>query len=243
MLTNEGLPAGGRAATIVANTLGAAPAGHVAFNVNTLRSNVNPDETPIAGAKRVFIISNNDPGVTAGPTGTITISGNPPESTDAAKLVALNNTQVTTGADGGTPSTAPGNITITTDTLSVSNATQIYTIAFSEDGTPAGNISFNVNTLRANTMPDGTLITGVPQVLIGSAGVVREKEAISLYLALSPRSPMQPSSLRSTISSSIRWCSTVPHKQRLLPHSRWAADTVYLSHSTNIKTDTQGAAR
>ena len=253
LLSNEGLPAGGRAATIVANTLGSAPGGHVAFNVNTLLSNVNLDETPIPGTKTVFVISNNDTGVGAGPTGTNTISGIRPESTDAAKLVALSDTHISTGADGGNPATAPGNITITTDTLSLGNGTRIYTTNFGETGTPAGNITLNVNTLRANTMPDGTLITtvplvspdgalttGEPIVFIGSVAVSGKGGNITIS-GIKPETTdaAQQLALNNIELNTVAFSGTAQTAPATLTVT---ADTVHLTHSKNIKTDTQGAA-
>lgn len=94
VLTNEGLPGGGAAATIVANTIGPAPAGNMAFNVNTLLGNVNSDETPIEGARTVFIVTSNNPGSTAGPTGTI----QSPTAQMAGRLVALPNNPLTATA-------------------------------------------------------------------------------------------------------------------------------------------------
>ena len=239
VLTNEGLAAG-RAATIVATTIGPAPAGHIVLNVNTLHSNVNPDETPIEGAKTVFIVTSNNVGSTAGSTGTISISGIRPESTDAAKLVVLDNTFISSGADGGTAKTAPGNIVITADTLSLSNDTGIITTTFGTATTPAGNINLNVNTLRAHTLPDGTKINGKPQVFIvtlsesGQAGTINISgigpetndwaqllalnniEVNSVVLGGAPTTP------RATISLS--------------------ADVIQITNSKNIKSDTRGDA-
>ena len=241
VLTNEGLPAGGRAATIVANTLGTAPGGNVAFNVNTLRSNVNPDETPIAGAQKVFVISNNDPGSTAGPTGTITISGIRSESTDAVQLVALNNTNISTGVDGGNPQTAPGNITITTDTLSLNNDTQIFTASFGDGGAPAGNIFLNVNTLRANTMPDGTLITGMPRVLIASVSLVSGQAGDVTISGIQPQTTDAAKRLAlNNIELNTEVFGGTPETAPAA--LTVTADNIHLTHSKNIKTDTQGAA-
>jgi large exoprotein involved in heme utilization and adhesion len=241
VLANEGLPAGGDAATIVANTLGTAPGGHVAFNVNTLRSNVNAAETPIAGAQKVYVISNNDPGSTAGPTGTITISGIRPESTDAAQLVVLNNTNVSTGVDGGNPRTAPGNITITTDTLSLINDTQIFTAAFGDGGSPAGNIFFNVNTLRANTRPDGTLITGVPPVLIASVSLVSGRAG---NITISGIQPQTTDAARQLSFNNIELNTVVfgGTPQTAPAALTVTADNIHLTQSTKLLTDTQGGA-
>ena len=99
LLTNDDFPdaQGIGAATMVTTSLGPAPAGDIALNVDALRVNVNPDETPIEGAHRVFL--NTPSGSeedTAGPAGALTISGLRPESTDPATVVALNNAQLST---------------------------------------------------------------------------------------------------------------------------------------------------
>jgi large exoprotein involved in heme utilization and adhesion len=212
-------------------------------NVNTLRSNVNPDETPIAGAKTVFIVTSNDAGSTAGPTGNITISGIRPESTDAAKLVALNNTMISTGSDGGTARTAPGNITITADTLSLSNDTGIFTTAFSDGGTPAGNITLNVNTLRANTKPDGTLITGTPQVFIDSVSLSGQAGNITIS-GVGPQTTdaAKQLALNNIEINTVLFGGAAQTAQTVPATITVTADTIHLTHSKNIKTDTQGAA-
>ena len=172
LFTNRVLPdeQGAGGATIVATTIGPAPAGDIALNVNTFRVNALPDETPIQGAKRVFINTTNDVGSTAGPAGRLTISGLGPESTDAAKSVILNNAQLSSGVDGGTPATPPGVIMITADTVSLSGRTVFFANTFGEVTAPAGSIAFHVNEIRANTRPDGTLINGQrPSLILSSS--------------------------------------------------------------------------
>ncbi len=157
----------GHDVVIEAVTAGPAPAGHIALNVGTLRADVNPDGTPIKGAGGVFFnTASQSRDSTAGPAGTVTISGPGPESTDAATLVALDKTQITTSVLGGTAATPPAGITITAKTLSLSSEigapkfdeligeTEIF--AASAGAAPAGHIAFHVDTLRANVNPDGT---------------------------------------------------------------------------------------
>ena len=145
--------------TFVTTSNGAAPAGIIVFNVDTLRVNVNPDGTPITNAARVFLNSpGSGPGNTGGPAGTITISGLRPESTDPAKLIDLYNAQFSTAVEGGTAALTPGTITITADTMNLSGGTHIF--SFTSGPAPAGNVVLNVNRLRANVNPDGTLING-----------------------------------------------------------------------------------
>ena len=146
---------------IEAVTAGAAPAGHIALNVNTLRANVNPDGTPIKGRGPMFLnTASQSLDSTAGPAGTLTISGPGPEPTDAAALVALDKVFVTTAVRGGTAATPPAAITITADTLALSSElgtiSETGILAGSSGRAPAGNIAFNVKTLRANVNPDGT---------------------------------------------------------------------------------------
>jgi len=163
-------------AHIEASTAGPAPAGNIAFHVSTLRANVNPDGTPIRGGDQPSISSESDSSdSTAGPAGTVTISGLGPEATTAAKLVALDNTFVSTSAFGGTATTAPGAITITADTVALSNGTGFFANTFG--AAPAGNIAFHVNMLRANVAPDSTPIDGAGQVSIGSASISPDSTA------------------------------------------------------------------
>lgn len=239
VMTNEGLPGGGAAATIVSNTIGPAPAGNIALDVNTLLANVHPDETPIEGARTVFVVTSNNPGSTAGPTGTITISGIRPESTDAANLVALNNTSISAGADGGTASTPPGNITITTDTLSLANDTGIVTATFGAL-TPAGAIALNVNTLRAHTRPDGTLINGLPQTYLASISESGQAGSITI----SGIGPETTDAAKQLSLNNIELNTVVfGGKHTTTPAAIMVtANTIQLTNSGNIKTNTSGAA-
>jgi filamentous hemagglutinin family protein len=239
VLTNEGLEAG-RAATLVATTIGPAPAGNIVLNVNTFQGNVLPDETPIQGAKTVFIVTSNNVGDMAGSTGTITISGIRPESTDAAKLVALNNTFISAGADGGTAKTAPGHIVVTADTLSVSNDTGIITTTFGQATTPAGNIALNVNTLRAQTNPNGTPITGKPQVFIVSLSESGQAGSISI----SGVQPQSTDAAKQVTLNHIELNTVVLGGHATITPATITvrADSIHISNNKNIKTDTRGAA-
>ena len=153
--------------TIVANTGDTRPAGSITFNVETLRSNVAPDGTPIKGVDGVFILSSSASRLpSAGAAGAISISGPAPETTDAAKFVGLDKTWINSVAIGGIPATPHSGITITADTVALTSETgsaqfndnygEAGINASSIGGAPAGNIAFNVNTLRANTNPDGS---------------------------------------------------------------------------------------
>jgi large exoprotein involved in heme utilization and adhesion len=234
--------------TILVTTSGAAapaPAGDIVLNVNNLRVNVNPDGTPITSANRVFL---NSPSGrldnTAGPPGTVTISGPGPESTDAARVVALYNAQMSTAVEGGTEALPPGTITITADTMTMSGRTQIF--AFTTSPAPAGNIALNVNTLRSNVNPDGTLINdGQPRSLLASVGAGEDSTSgrggIVTISGLAPGNtdPAKLIALNNTeVSTAVRGgtIATTPASITM------TADTISLTNSPNIHTDSAGAA-
>jgi filamentous hemagglutinin family protein len=145
-------------AQIKADTSGAARAGNIAFNVGTLRANMNPDGTPIPSAFGVMIRSaSNHLSSSAGPAGTVTVSGPGAEPTDAATLVTLSRTTLSTEVTGSRAD-KPGTISITADTVVLQDQTSIFSNTGSGSGgvesfesvTPAGNIFLNVDTLRAH---------------------------------------------------------------------------------------------
>jgi filamentous hemagglutinin family protein len=143
----------------------AAPAGNVALNVNTLRSNFNPDGSFIEGRPVLIGSPSEKPDRTAGPPGVVTISGIGPEPTDPAKLIVLSNTEIDTFiVSGSTPK--PGPIITTADTVVLSNRTIFVTISNGE--APAGNIVFNVNNLLVNMNQDGTPMTSAKRVFLNS---------------------------------------------------------------------------
>ncbi len=238
--TNAGLPVDARAATIVANTIGPAPAADIFLNANTILGNVNPDGTPISGAKTVFIITSNNSGSTAGSPGTITISGVRPEHTDAARLVALDNIFISSGADGGTATTAPGGITITADTVSLSNDTGIITTTFGEATTPSGNIALNVNTLRAHTLADGTQVNGKPQVFI----VTLSESGQAGTITISGIGPENSDAAQLLALNNIEVNSVVLGGTPTTPRATISlnADMIQITNSKNIKADTRGGA-
>jgi filamentous hemagglutinin family protein len=240
VLINEDFPTeqGGGVATIVVTTVGAAPAGDVDLNVNTLRINANPDETPIEGAKRVFVNSSNHAGSTAGPAGNLTISGVGPELTDAAQLVVLNRGVLFTGVDGGSPASRPGSITITADTVSLIGDTGIFANTFGDVQTPAGNIALNVNQLRANVKPVGTLLPGHPASGINSTSEGWQAGTVTI----SGLSPDNSDSAKLVSLNNVELSTAVAGgRETLIPATITViADQVRLT-DTVIKTDTVGA--
>ena len=153
-------------AVLLSISNGEAPAGHITLDVDTLRANVNPDGTLMTGGA-VFISSANTTFTSnGGPAGNITISGTRPGSADTATAVELNNVLLNTQlgpfarvqdespALGPPPPPNPAGVTITAQSLALSNGTTI--VANTGDTRPAGTIRFNVETLRSNVAPDGT---------------------------------------------------------------------------------------
>ncbi|MEP7153315.1 MAG: hypothetical protein ABI856_16555, partial [Nitrospira sp.] len=153
-----------------------APAGNIALNVNTLRSNVNPDGTPLNDGQPRSLIASIGAGTesASGHGGTVTISGVAPGSTDPAKLIALNNTEVSTAVFGGTATTRPASVTMTADTITVTNSPKINTD--SAGGAPAGQIALTAKNL---TLDHGSVVStsssgtgsGGPIAITGSEGV------------------------------------------------------------------------
>jgi filamentous hemagglutinin family protein len=244
LLTNDDFPdaQGIGAATMVTTSLGPAPAGDIVLNVDTLRVNVNLDGTPIEGAHRVFL---NTPSVsaedTAGPAGALTISGLRPESTDPATLVALNNAQLSSAVLGGTASLVPGVIRITSDTLSFTGRTVFF--AFTSRSAPGSNITFNVNSFRANVNPDGTMINGQPPSSIfsvsGSDTGTAGKSGDITIAGIGPTSGFTQSvTLNNTDFNTTVAGGTAATKPATIAIS---TDTLRLSTS-RITTDTSGGA-
>jgi hypothetical protein len=141
-------------AEIFASSSGDAPAGNVAFNVNTLRANVNPDGTPMGHGYGFVGTFSQSPDSATGHAGSVTISGPAPVSTDAAALVALNNFSINTQIAGGTTGTVPSEVTITAHTLNFSGKIRTNDLGFrtgilasSSGSAPAGDVALNVDTL------------------------------------------------------------------------------------------------
>ena len=167
--------------SIFAFTTSPAPAGNIALNVNTLRSNVNPDGTPLNDGQPRSLLASVGLGTerTSGRGGTVTISGIEPGSTDPAKLIALNNTEVSTAVFGGTVTTRPASITMTADTIHITNSPKINTD--SAGGAPAGQIALTAKNL---TIDHGTVSTsssgagsGGPIAITANEGVFIQNDS------------------------------------------------------------------
>jgi large exoprotein involved in heme utilization and adhesion len=243
LLHNEVWPDenGAGAATIVANTNGAGPAGVIDINTNRLLVNVHPDETPIEGAHRMFIVTGNDVGLTAGPAGILRISGIRPEPTDPANLVALYNASFSSGMDGGAATLPASSATIiTTDTLSMSGGTGIFSGAFGQAAAPAGSIAINVNTLRGNAKPDGTLVRGEPPSVIVSSSEVGQAGTVTIS-GIGPESSDQA---RQVLLNNVQLNTVVKDGPGdLVPAAiTIRSETVHLTGGTTVETDTSGSA-
>jgi large exoprotein involved in heme utilization and adhesion len=79
--------------------------------------------------------------------GTLTISGIGPESSDAAKLVSLNNVELSTAVAGGRESLIPATITVIADQVRLTN-TAIKTDTVG--AVPAGNITMDASTIAVD---------------------------------------------------------------------------------------------
>jgi large exoprotein involved in heme utilization and adhesion len=152
-----------------------APAGNIALNVNTLRSNANPDGTPLNDGQPQSLLASIGFGTesTSGRGGTVTISGIGPGPTDSAKLIALNNTEVSTSVFGGTATTRPASITMTADTINVTNSPKINTD--SAGRAPAGQIALTAKTLEIDR---GTVSTSSSGAGSGGPIAIRASEGV-----------------------------------------------------------------
>jgi hypothetical protein len=170
---------------IFSSTLSPAPAGNIDLHVNTLRTNLNPDGTPVEPAvdprsPRIvsFSSSSSMPDDTAGRAGTVTISGPRPETTDAATIVVLRNARISTAmGTGGTADTAPSGISITADSGvltadSTGRNSRAGIFAASAGAAPAGNIAFNVSNLSADNVPISSSSTNANANATGNAGSI-----------------------------------------------------------------------
>jgi hypothetical protein len=141
-------------AIIKADTTGAAPAGGISFNIDTLQSNVSSDGLPIDGLETVRITSeSNDQTEQGGRAGSVTISGPSPNTTDPATLVVFDNTTIETGINGGTEGTIPAAITITAKTLLLGHADSSNSTTFTAStggNANAGDVTFNVDEMRSD---------------------------------------------------------------------------------------------
>src|SRR5207245_5034783 len=88
----------------------------------------------------------------------------------APERVDNNNTALSTTEKGGTAATRPATITMTADMLSLTNSRNIK--ADTSGAAPAGNITFNVNTLTADQATISSRSTSVAATA-GNAGSVR----------------------------------------------------------------------
>lgn len=158
----------------------AAPAGNIELHVNTLRTNLNSNGTPVEPASDLMVTFSSSSGSsdsTAGRAGTVTISGPGRQDTDPATLVALRNARISTEMKtGGTANTDPSEIRITADSVTLtadskglSEGAGIF--AASEGAAPAGDIVLNVGRFSSDNVPISSSSTS-PNANAGNAGSV-----------------------------------------------------------------------
>ena len=130
-------------ALISDDTFGAAPAGNITLNVDTLTAD------PLSAITSNSWLQD----ATAGHAGTITIQGIAGSGTPAA-TVSLDSSLIETGIFGGSAATPPGAITITAQTLALTNAGTVG--ADTHGMAPAGDITLNVDTLMVGDASIGS---------------------------------------------------------------------------------------
>ena len=145
-------------AIIRANTFGAGPAGDITLNVGTLTG------SPISAITSNSWLQD----ATAGHAGTITIQGIAGSGTPAA-TVSLDNSLIETGIFGGSAAATPGAITITAQTLALTNAGTVG--ADTQGMAPAGDITLNVDTLTVGDAGIGSS-SWLQNTTAGKAGTI-----------------------------------------------------------------------
>jgi hypothetical protein len=119
------------------------PAGNIALNVNQLRANVEPAGTLLPDHPASGINSTSE----GWQAGTLTISGLSPDNSDPAKLVSLNNVELSTAVAGGRETLIPATISVVADQVRLTN-TAIKTDT--AGAVPAGNITIKANAIAAD---------------------------------------------------------------------------------------------
>jgi filamentous hemagglutinin family protein len=136
-------------AHIEANTTGAAPAGDITLNVDTLTAGNITDYISALAAGISTISSNSSfTDSTAGNAGDITIQGITGSGSPASNVSLDNNSTIRTEILGGSAFNTPGTITITAQTLALANESATRSDTFG--AASPGDITLNVGTLTAS---------------------------------------------------------------------------------------------
>ena len=152
-------------AQISAETHGAAPAGDIALNVDTLT----------AGSSQITSNSFLQDVTAAGNAGNITIQGVTGSGSPAAH-VSLDNSNISTTISGGSAATTPGAITITAQTLALANRAHIGVDTIG--AAPAGDITLNVGTLTVDS--SGILLPGEEGGVVDFSGITSNSGVVQL---------------------------------------------------------------
>ena len=215
-------------------TQGSGNAGNVMLNVGTLRSNVNPDLSPIAGAQTVLISTESR---AVGAAGTVTIRGVAGQANPnaPAQLVALNNTTVSTEVGQiAAVNAPPGHIAVTADTVNLTGDTQIT--ASTSGAASAGNITFNTGSLTAN---NGALISSTNTTASGNGSGNAGSVTIQ-GLTGTGSSAASVTINNATVTTSTGIAATAGNAPATIS---MATNNLSLTAGAQIKADTSGGAR
>ena len=213
-------------AHIRADTTGAAPAGNIALNVDTLTagsSQINSSSFP-----RFFPEDS-----AAGNAGTITIQGSTSPGSPATS-VSLDSSTISTQIAGGNAASPAASIDITAHTLALANGGQIGADTFG--AAAAGNITFHVDTLTAGSsqITSTSFPSFFPEdATAGNAGSITI-QGIDGSGSLAANVSLDASEISTTIDGGTS--STIPATIDI------TAQTVNLANGSQIKADTSGSA-
>ena len=142
---------------------------------------------------------------------------------------------------GGTAELVPGVISITSDTLSFTGRTVFF--AFTWRSASGSNIIFNVNSLRANVKPDGTMINGqVPSSIFSVSNSDTDTAGKSGNITIGGIGPTSVFA-RSVTLNNTDFNTTVAGGTAATKPATIAISTDALSLSASrIRTDTSGGA-
>lgn len=246
----------GNGTYITTDSHGAAPAGDITFNANTMiadgkgpiRLHVTPESlisNEIISETGVLIeATSTSLDTSAGKAGHVTIEGvNGPGS--IAREVSLNDAIVHARSFGGTGATAPGGITVRADSLALSDQVELYTTA--NGSAPAGDVHLHVNNLRSNVNPDGSFVDGRP-VLIGAPSEKPDRTAgapgATTISGPGPETtdPGRLVSLSNTEIDTFVFSGSLPPAGQTPGPIVITADTIALSNLTLMVTTSAGAA-
>jgi hypothetical protein len=115
--------------------------GNISFNTETFRSNINSQGLPITGASVVEISSRStNASPQSGHAGSISFSGAAGAASDAANLIDIQDTAISTDIVGGAQTTSPASISMTARIINLNDGASV--ISDTNGAASAGNITF-----------------------------------------------------------------------------------------------------